>query len=278
MVEAISFPTKARDMKSSPSHNDGLQQEKSKRGVQSIHRAIGLLRTVVAHSERGIGLAALARECDLHVATARRMLGALETEGLITYDAVTKLYHLGIELFYFGAAAHKFQMRDRYRHALERIALRTEDTAFLLVRSGNDALVIDRVEGAFPIRTLTHEVGQRSPLGIGAGSTVLLGSLPDPKARAVIQANKRRYARYKNSSPEDVWRLVGHYREHGYSLTGGVFIPEAVGLGRAVHDASGEVIAAISVAAIRQRMDLDRREMVAEIIKQEIEAIEKPNG
>ncbi|MCB2193212.1 MAG: IclR family transcriptional regulator [Deltaproteobacteria bacterium] len=251
---------------------------KTQRGVQSIHRAIGLLRAVVANNERGISLAALARECDLHVATARRMLGALEAEGLINYDSVTKLYHLGIELFYFGAAAYQFQMRDRYRHVLERIAQRTEDTAFLLVRSGNDALVIDRVEGAFPIRTLTHEVGQRSPLGMGAGSTALLASLPEKKIRAVIQSNKRRYAQYKNSTTDDVWRLVDHFREHGYSLTGGVFIPEAVGLGRAVHDASGEVVAAISVAAIQQRMDPERREMVAEIIKQEIEAMEKPNG
>lgn len=252
--------------------------QKSQRGVQSIHRAIGLLRTVVSHNKRGISLAALARECDLHVATARRMLGALEAEGLLNYDPVTKLYHLGIELFYFGAAAYQFQMRDRYRLVLERIAQRTEDTVFLLVRSGNDALVIDRVEGAFPIRTLTHEVGQRSPLGMGAGSTVLLGSLPEKKIRAMIQANKRRYAQYKNSTTDDVWRLVDRYREHGYSLTGGVFIPEAVGLGRAVHDASGEVVAAISVAAINQRMDPKRREMVSEIIKQEIEAMDKPNG
>ena len=277
-MEAIAFPTKASEMRPTHPQNGKATREKSQRGVQSIHRAIGLLRTVVAHSESGIGLAALARECDLHVATARRMLGALETEGLITYDLVTKRYHLGIELFYFGAAAHQFQMRDRYRLALERIAKRTEDTAFLLVRSGNDALVIDRVEGAFPIRTLTHEVGQRSPLGVGAGSTVLLATLPDDKVRAVIQANKRRYEQYKKSTQEEVWELVHHYREHGYSLTGGVFIREAVGLGRAVRDASGEVIAAISVAAIRQRMGPGRRGEVAEIIRQEIDAIEKPNG
>ena len=257
-------------------NSSAASPKKSQRGVQTIHRAIGILRTVVANNERGISLAALARECDLHVATVRRMLKALESEGLIAYDPATKLYHPGIDLFYLGAAAHQFQVRDRYRMALERIAQRTEDTAFLLVRSGNDALVIDRVEGAFPIRTLTHEVGQRSPLGMGAGSTALLASLPEKAIRKIIKANQRRYANYKNSTTEDVWRAVDHFREHGYSLTGGGFIPEAVGLGRA--DASGEVVAAISVAAIRQRMDSERREMVAETIKEEIEAIEKPNG
>lgn len=255
-----------------------LSPKKSQRGVQSIHRAIGLLRAVVAHNDDGISLAALARESGLHVATARRMLGALESEGLTTYDSVTKLFHTGIELFYFGAAAHQFQLRDRYRHALERIARQTEDTAFLLIRSGNDALVIDRVEGDFPIRTLTHEVGQRAPLGLGAGSTVLLATLPDKEVRAIIQANQRRYLAIGQFTPDDAWEAVQHYRKHGYSLTGGVFIREAVAVGRAVRDASGEVVAAISVAAIRQRMGSERREVIANIVKQEIEAIEKPNG
>ncbi len=251
---------------------------KSQRGVQSIHRAIGLLRIVLANNEKGISLAGLAQECGLHVATIRRMLKALESEGFITYDAISKCYHLGVELFYFGAAARQFQIRDRYRLALERIAQKTEDTAFLLVRSGNDALVIDRMEGAFPIRALTHEVGARSPLGMGAGGTALLGSMPEKTIRLLIKANQRRYEKYKNITTDTIWQSVKFFRENGYSLTSGVFIREAVGLGRVIYDASGQSMAAISVTAIKQRMDQDRQHLVAKIIKEEIEAIENPKA
>lgn len=256
------------------STGSGTKTDKAppKRGVQSIHRAIGLLRMVVANNERGISLARLARESDLHVATARRMLGALLDEGMLSYNPVSKRYHLGVDLYYFGAAAHQFQIRDRYRHILERIAQQTEDTVFLLIRSGNNALVVDRVEGAFPIRTLTHEVGHMTPLGIGAGSTVLLATLPDKQCKAAIQANQRRYSQYKNFTSKDVWEAVERCRELGYSETGGVFIPEAVAIGRPVRDANGEAEAAISVAAISQRMGAERREWVAGVIKEEISA------
>ncbi|MCF8035039.1 MAG: IclR family transcriptional regulator [Desulfarculaceae bacterium] len=242
----------------------------SQRGAQTIHRAIGLLRMVVNNNERGMSLAQLAREADLHTATVRRALGALASEGLLSYNPITKRYHLGVELYHFGAAAHQFQIRDRYRHILERVALITEDTVFLVIRSGYDALVVDRVEGSFPIRTLTHEVGQRSPLGIGAGSTVLLATLPEKECGAVIQANQRRYGRYKNFTADDVWESVRRCQELGYSETGGVFIPEAVALGRPVRDESGRVEAAISVAAIAQRMDAERRAWVAKVIAEEI--------
>lgn len=227
---------------------------------------------VVNNNERGMSLAQVAREAELHTATARRSLGALVSEGLLSYNPITKRYHLGVELYHFGAAAHQFQVREQYRHILERVALITEDTAFLVIRSGYDALVVDRVEGSFPIRTLTHEVGQRTPLGIGAGSTVLLASLPDKDCRSVIQANKRRYTRYKNYTADDVLESVQRCREMGYSETGGVFIPEAVALGRPVRDESGQVEAAISVAAISQRMDAERRAWVAKVIADEIVA------
>jgi DNA-binding IclR family transcriptional regulator len=72
------------------------------RGVQSIHRAIALLRDVVLHNDRGARLRDLAKRTQLHTATARRMLNALVSEGLLTYDPAARLYHLGIELFYFG--------------------------------------------------------------------------------------------------------------------------------------------------------------------------------
>lgn len=253
-------------------------QNSAQRGVQTIHRAIGLLRMVVKNNEQGMSLAQLAREAGLHVATARRSLGALVSEGLLSYNSISKRYHLGVELYYFGAAAHQFEVRDRYRTTLERIARQTEDSTFLLIRSGNDALVVDRAEGAFPIRTLTHEVGQRTPLGIGAGSTVLLATLPEKECRAVIQANQGRYGQYKNMTTEHVEDGVRLYHELGHSMTGGVFIPEAVALGLPVRDSRGEVVAAISVAAIFQRMEPTRREEVVAIMRREIEAIAQPNG
>ena len=253
-----------------------IDQYKPSEGAQTIHRAVSLLRLVVKHNERGIRLPQLAELSGLHEATARRMLKAMEAEGLVSHDPESRLYHLGIDLYYFGAAAHQFHLRDRFRHTLERLAQITEDTVFLVIRSGNDALVIDRVEGAFPIRTLTHDIGQRVPLGIGAGSTTLLAALPEKEREAIIQANVKRYAVFNRRTTEDVRRQVQASKELGYGLSVGSVMPEAVAVGRPVLDQQGRVVAAISVAAIAQRMGPARREHLARIIGDEIAANSQP--
>ena len=98
-------------------------------------------------------------------------------------------HHLGIELFLLAGAAQQFSLRNQFRTALERIASETGDTVFLLIRSGNDALCIDRVEGKFPIRTIMIDIGARRPLGIGAGSLALIAFLPDAQFEVILSAN-----------------------------------------------------------------------------------------
>jgi len=149
----------------------------------------------------------------------------------------------------------------------------TEDTVFLVIRSGNDALVIDRVEGAFPIRTLTHEVGQRVPLGIGAGSTSLLASLPQNEVQEIIRANSNRYQRYNNRTAEDVQKQVLQCRNKGFALSIGNVMPEAIAVGSAIVDENGKAVAAVSVAAIAQRMKPPRREHIVHLILKEIQTV-----
>ena len=243
------------------------------KGVQSIHRAIALLRTVVKYNDRGVRLPDLAREVGLHSATARRMLKALVSEGMLTFDPVSRLYYLGIELFYFGAAAHQFKIRDRFRTTLERIAQKTEDTTYLVIRSGNDVLCIDRVEGSFPIRALTHEVGTRVPLGIGAGSLTLLAFSPEKEREVIIEANHMRYPQYNKRTAEDIRLMVSQAIELGYAVSEGNVMTGAVAVGVPIRDNKKSVVAAISVSAIAQRMDKNRRAEIAVLLKAEIKSI-----
>ncbi len=247
--------------------------KKIQRGGLSIHRAVCLLREVVNLNDRGARLPELAENVGLHLATARRMLKALVTEGLLTYDPVTKLYHLGIDLYYFGAAAHQFKIRDRCRTTLERVARISGDTAYLVIRSGNDVLCIDRVEGDFPIRALTHEVGMRVPLGIGAGSLTLLAFSPPEQIQRIINANRLRYPKYNNRTAQYVRTMVARAQRSGYGVSEGNVMPGAVGIGVPIRNHKGEAIAAMSVTAVNWRMVKNRREQIAELLKSEIREI-----
>jgi DNA-binding IclR family transcriptional regulator len=248
-------------------------RRKIQKGGLSIHRAVCLVREVVNLNDRGARLPDLAEKVGLHIATARRMLKALVAEGLLTFDPVTKLYHLGIDLYYFGAAAHQFKIRDRCRTTSERVARISEDTVYLVIRSGYDVLCIDRVEGTFPIRALTHDIGSRVPLGIGAGSLTLLAFSPPEQIEKIIKANKLRYPKYNNRTSGYVKAMVLEAQKSGYGISEGNVMPGAVGIGVPIRNHKGEAIAAMSVTAVAWRMNKDHREQIAELLKSEIRTI-----
>ena len=210
-----------------------------RKGAQSLHRAIALLRAVGRHNDPGVTLSQIAREADLHVATAHRMLSVLAQEGFITHNQVSKRYHLGLELYILAGSAHQFTIRHQFRTALEKIAQETGDTVFLLIRSGNDALCIDRVEGKFPIRTVPIDIGIRRPLGIGAGSLALIAFLPPDQMEPILLANARRYPQYKKLTPEHIRSLAADSRQIGYVVSEGLFHEGVISMGIPIFNKKG---------------------------------------
>jgi len=238
-----------------------------RKGAQSLQRAIALLRIVGRHNDHGIALSQIAREADLHVATTHRLLSVLAQEDFITYNRASKKYHLGLELHILAGSAHQFTIRQRFRIALEKIAYETGDTVFLLIRSGNDALCIDRVEGKFPIRIIAIDIGIRRPLGIGAGSLALIAFLPPDQMESILAANARRFCQYKNLTIEDIRFLASVSRRVGYVVSEGLFHEGVISMGIPIFDKKGEIIAAITVSSIAQRMDEKRRTKIFQNVK-----------
>ncbi len=244
-----------------------MQSSPNRKGAQSIQRAISLLRVVARRNDQGAPLSKIAGEAGLHVSTAHRMLSALVHEGLITYDPLSKFYHLGLELFLLGASAQQFSIRNQFRNALDRIADETGDTVFLLIRSGNDALCLDRVEGKFPIRTIMVDIGARRPLGIGAGSLALIAFLSEDRLEEILSANSSRYPQYKHLTVGDIRNLISLSRQAGYVVSEGLFHEGVTSIGVPILNRQKEITAAITVSSISQRMDERRRQAIVQQVR-----------
>ncbi len=236
------------------------------KGTQSVHRTVLLLREVAKYNGQGVNLSKIARNTELHTATVHRILSALVLEGFLTYDASSKLYHLGIELYRIGKGAHHFAICERYHSVIEKIAEKTEDTVFLLIKSGNDVLCIDRMEGGFPIRTMTIEIGARRPLGIGAGSLALIAFLPKDKFESIVSDNRKRYSDFGNLTENDIRKLAEKSQKRGFVVSKSLFHEGVTSVGVPVKNRQGEVVAAITVAAINKRMDPSRQKEISELV------------
>ncbi|WJR79236.1 IclR family transcriptional regulator [Bradyrhizobium sp. NP1] len=245
-------------------------------GTQSLSRAAALLRVIATRNSVGFRLSELVAAVGLERPTVRRLLQGLMREGFVRQAVSTRRYFLGRTLFELGlAASPDFDIRGVCAPALERIAARTGDTAFLTIRSAFDSVCIDRFEGSYPVRALTVEIGARRPLGSTAGGLALLAQLSDQEVDAIVSANAQRLRRYGTLDVSRLRMMVRRTRTLGYALNRNDITEGVTGVGIALEGRPVLPDLAVSVVAISSRLDDNRQEEVAEIIRAETALIIK---
>jgi DNA-binding IclR family transcriptional regulator len=248
-------------------------------GTQSIQRAIGLLRAIASRGRTGSRLVDLTQHSRLSGPTIHRMLKCLMAESIVTQDPESHRYFLGPLIFELGlAAAPQFNLRQICESALLRIAEKTGDTVFLIARSGFDAVCIDRKEGNFPIKALTLDVGTRRPLGVGAGGMALLLSLPENQIEKIVAANAKSLKQHGNLNVPILMNRIRRSRALGYALNDRQETLGAISVALAIMNPYGPPYAAISIAAIANRMTAERQKEIIAVLRAEVRALEKLLG
>ncbi|MDB5416426.1 MAG: gylR [Rubritepida sp.] len=245
----------------------------SRDGAQTIHRTAALLREIAAARGGGASLRGLSAATGLVPSTAHRILQALVQEELLSKDAGSRAYRPGPLLYELGlAAAPQLDLRKLCQPSLQRLAEATGDSAYLTIRSGADALCLDRCEGSFPIKALPLEIGNRRPLGVGAGALAVLAALPDDEAQSALRANATRYPRYRLSAA-DVSDALEATRRRGYAITTGRFVARYRGIAAPVAGTADIPAASLCIVAISERLKPPRLERVALLLARESRAL-----
>jgi DNA-binding IclR family transcriptional regulator len=241
-------------------------------GSQSIARAVELLTQVSARSGSGARLSEVASATGLHIATTRRIMQALVTQGLLAFDSKTKIYSVGPAIFSFAVQGNPwFSRQEHVMPALERIAERTHDTVLFSIRSGDEAVCLARREGAFPIRVMSLEKGSRRPLGAGSGSLAILAFLSEPERAEILLRCAQLYEPF-GLTMSMVLEAVAEARRLGFAFNPGRIIEGVYGIGVPLL-ADGGAVGSVSVAAIESRMTPKRRAEVIGIICEEVSSI-----
>jgi DNA-binding IclR family transcriptional regulator len=243
-------------------------------GMQSIERMVAVIDFVAAHAANGCKLADVVAGTALGRATAHRFLKELERIGLLEFDEWSGRFFPGVKLVAWGASgANRFGLADRARPAMRRLAERTSDTIYLTLRVGDEAMCIAREEGAFPIKTLTLNVGDRRPLGVGAGPLAILMTLPEDEQRRVFDRATARFGQH-GLDAASVHEMLEMSRRSGFGLNSGRMMPDMSGIGVPICTSDGPAIGAISVAAISKRMESPRRDNIVAWIREEVVQLE----
>jgi len=240
----------------------------------SLRRALGLLRILAGSDPAGVRLKDIAEASGCSQPTAHRALQDLIAEGFAEQVAGGKRYRLALDFFVLAARAGQAGgLRDIARPALLRLSATLSDTIFLLVRNGFDAVCLDRIEGPFPIRSFTGDIGGKVPMGLGQGSLAILAYLPDDEREAVIRFNMPRLLDRGFLDEAALRTALARTRDQGWVNLNTGLIPGMAGVGVPLFDAQNRVVAALSVGTTAERLSSERLPHVVKMLQAEAEAV-----
>jgi DNA-binding IclR family transcriptional regulator len=252
-----------------------LMSNTDSRGTQSIDRTFGVLKQVVAHGSHGLTVAELVTLSELERPTVHRIVQALERQGLLKRPAGSKRYVLGDYCRQMAAAfADQADLRTVCGPVLRAVSEETGNSAFLIGRVGYESICLARVVGSYPVQVLTVNVGTRNPLGVGAGGLAILSTLPRDEQNECIRANAKRLAGYGSLTESTLRALIRATERRGHAVIGHYNVPGVVGIGVAMHSASGNVMGAITTSSIDSRMTREHQQIAAQSIAVHIKRIQ----
>lgn len=213
--------------------------------VQSVDRAVWLLKAVADAGSGGAATVALGEACGLNRATAWRILSTLESHGLVVSDRSSGRWSLGSGLVDIARSAGSEVVLRDVHEGLELVARQTGETAALAVVRYGAVTYVDEVAPT----AIVSASWSGQPVSLHATSTgkvLLAWSTEEELARLM----PRRLVRYTAATITDraVLRTdLDLARERGYATCQGEFDASAWGVSAPVLDRMGRLLAVLSI-------------------------------
>ncbi len=249
MAQASRSKPKAR-----PRSGNGSQEAPSPArdySIAAVGRALDLLEAL---SRIGpASLAALADQARCTRTAGFRLLRTLEARGFAIQDEARGMWRLGARWGVLGrAAAEQGALEATAMPYLAALAKTCGENVYLRVRDGLESETI-AIYQADPGLRLYSEVGKRQPLHAGS-SRLLLAHAPEAVQTQVLAQRLPRFTPATRTDAAWIAADLQRVRGRGYLLTADEVVAGAATVAAPVKDASGQVVAVLSVSAPTMRM------------------------
>ncbi|PEG42685.1 IclR family transcriptional regulator [Mycolicibacterium agri] len=219
-------------------------------GLRLVEKAVEVLDLL--GQERKLTIAQLSEKTGEPRSSLYRLLGSLEKLEFVESAGSRGTYRLGVHALRLGAAMMAgLDERERALPVMNRIRDETGLTVYLLVRRGDHAVCVERIEGE-RVASLALQLGGSLPLHTGAAPRALLAFAPQEEWQRYVSAGP--LVRLTPSTPSTRQRLfdvLSRERAEGVTTSDGDVTVGIAALGAPVFDFRGEVIAALSVSGLR---------------------------
>jgi len=159
-----------------------MSDENRSPGIQSISRAVSILRCFSENPE--LGLAEISRKVGLHRSTTAGIVNTLKAEGLLDQNEVTGKLRLGLGLFSLANQV-RYGFKDICEPYLYKLLDFTSETVNLALLDKTEVVYIGKKESTHSVYISTS-IGARLPVYCTAMGKAILAFMDRKKAEALI--------------------------------------------------------------------------------------------
>ena len=259
----VKSPTYTRKARGRPR---GWKNKSAQNSIKSLERAMEVFEFL---SERqGMPLTQLATELNQSPATVYRILVTLEKRGLVEFDHVAQLWHIGPRSFVIGARfIRRTNLVERARPIMRKLMEDTGETANLGVQQENSVLFLSQVETQASIRAF-FPPGTLSPMHASGIGKALLAHMDELRLNTLFSKNQlERFTAFSITEPTALRAHLSDIRTRGYSMDNEEKNTGMRCIAAPVFDFNGEAIAGISVSGPTSRIEPARlEELIAPVM------------
>ncbi|WP_126429377.1 IclR family transcriptional regulator [Brevibacillus marinus] len=235
--------------------------------LSSVRNSCRLLKEFL-DSPKELGVTELSKRLHLSKGTVHKILTTLEAEGFIRQNAKTKQYTLGYTLLELGnKVIQNHDIVDFSTPYLRHLLEQTRELVTLCILDKTDAIYVAKLDSPHPIR-FNVEIYRRFPPYATSGSRVLLAFQAAAFQEDVLRdVELKQYTPQSFTSVEEIKENLRQIRERGYEISCNRRNQGVTGIAAPVFDATGQVVAAVSVIGPSDRVQPQTEAILGQLLK-----------
>lgn len=185
---------------------------------RSIERGMKVLDGL-SKAGHEISLSELSNNVALNQSTVYRILTTFKEYGFVEQRKKTSEYRLGpMVLSLASSYMRSLNIREVVFEELTDLRDFTSETVHYAVRSGNEVIYVEKIQGIHPVGTISNTIGQRAPLHSTAVGKSLLAWLPQETLKEIIQNYQfTKVTQFTITDPETFFIELAKVKAEGFS-------------------------------------------------------------
>jgi DNA-binding IclR family transcriptional regulator len=204
-----------------------------------------------------IGVSELARATEIPKSSVQRCLVTLQEAGwLRVVDPEHARWGLTMKALSIGLrGTGEVDIKELADPLIKRLSAQTNETVHLVVRDGDECVIVAREDSTQTIRTFV-EIGTHAPLHATSSGIAIMARLDEQEVDKLLKRRLKKYTESTVVSTEELRAEIERTRARGYAVNrSSWWRPHVSAIGAAITNGAGRPVAAVALSIPEMRWE-----------------------